>query len=212
VELRAVPKGSDEWPDHVCMRKPKSDKDGSCGCGDGGTSGGELTRQDPRIDCTCLKTCDCCCCGEGWVLLGCVELTSHGIRAWTDNEYETDIILHRKYIKTIECLCPPPALKTLKDQREMAAETAQSAAKRDPLAEQMLQAIYDNTTIVEPHWQVMMVSQPHDPLDLEAHLAKIAEMTEQARAEVYKKAFVDKVNVYREEVSRLIDEKGWRRS
>lgn len=50
--------------------------------------------------CQCLKECpDCKCCGESWVLLGCVTLDKCGITAVD--------LTRRKYVKPVECHCEP---------------------------------------------------------------------------------------------------------
>lgn len=52
--------------------------------------------------CECLKSCpDCYCCGEAWVLLACIELGTCGVKEPDSSR--------RKYIKPIECHCPPKA-------------------------------------------------------------------------------------------------------
>ncbi len=118
VEIRAFP--WDEPPDHACMH-PMAEDNGDCGCnGDGNDNGGrgrseqnsgslrEAVRDPeyryPERDeiCKCLLQCgDCDCCGEGWILLGCLTLCKGGIVSDSfENPYS-----HRKWIKTIECFC-----------------------------------------------------------------------------------------------------------
>ena len=62
--------------------------------------------------CDCLKECsDCGCSDDTWVMLGCVELGSEGLlTANSDDSDENDVklkVARRKYVKPIECHCPP---------------------------------------------------------------------------------------------------------
>lgn len=65
------------------------------GCDDG-------THNDDQecygVDRRCLEECPPACCGEAWVLLGCVKLGECGVEELDDS--------CRKYIKPIDCLCP----------------------------------------------------------------------------------------------------------
>ncbi len=120
VEIKGFP--SDQLPDHYCGRDLEID-DKTCACvpkrrdpdcenpPDSTLPPPRETRDKPD-KCTCLKECgECCCCGDGWVLLACVHVTSHGIVRWQDeddkNWYDNDHVRKRKYIKPIECICPP---------------------------------------------------------------------------------------------------------
>jgi hypothetical protein len=48
--------------------------------------------------CACLEECaECECCGESWVLLGCVELNEDGITAIDPSG--------RRFVRPTECLC-----------------------------------------------------------------------------------------------------------
>jgi len=63
----------------------------------------EVVRDPCEIDRNCLTTCsDCDCCGPSWILLGCI------INLTKDPKVDLD---RRKYVKPIECLCPPPKPK-----------------------------------------------------------------------------------------------------
>lgn len=87
---------SDELPKTLCAR-PKTPSHDEC-------------QEDEQEDkyCTpekpdladCMKTCpDCNCCGEAWVLLACIKFGECGV--------EAPDMSCRKYIKPIECCCPP---------------------------------------------------------------------------------------------------------
>lgn len=70
--------------------------------------------------CNCLKACpDHQCCGEGWVLLACIELGECGITAIDNSQ--------RKYVKPINCVCPPEETTVINEQDMPAPE-----AKPDP--------------------------------------------------------------------------------
>ena len=120
VEIRAFTR--DKLPDHVCMREPDRPSDDDCGDqrasaptgASGATAANNPDNQGPEVVvvtgtrrpslCDCLKSCgDCDCCGEGWVLLGCVELCAGGIKveSLVDNRpYQL-----RQWIKPIACAC-----------------------------------------------------------------------------------------------------------
>lgn len=109
VEIRAFT--SNRLPDHVCMRVPDSTKDDGCGDDQTGNDANPATSvsapatgtRRPSL-CDCLKTCgDCDCCGEGWVLLGCVSLCEGGIVV---NSFDGDEAYRmRRWIKPIACVC-----------------------------------------------------------------------------------------------------------
>ena len=122
VEIRAFPR--DEPPEHACMHPFDNGGDkGGCGCGGGDKEKGKQAHQEPIEPtaakqeeecepdkakdrcgevCDCLKQCgDCHCCGEGWILLGCLTLCKGGI---VKDSFE-DPYRHRKWIKTIDCHC-----------------------------------------------------------------------------------------------------------
>jgi hypothetical protein len=74
----------DDEPHNLCKRSPRKE---------------EQAKYPMQTVCECLKTCpDCDCCGDAWVLLGCVRLDENGIATDMDE---------RKYVKPIECLCRP---------------------------------------------------------------------------------------------------------
>lgn len=118
VEIRGFP--ADQLPDHYCGRRigidakdcgciPPDDDDRDCGSDRHATEPDHNRRGNP---CHCLKDCDdCSCCGDGWVLLACLQVTSHGIVKWHDDNddswHDGNHVRGRKYVKTIECLCPP---------------------------------------------------------------------------------------------------------
>ncbi|EEE36159.1 hypothetical protein RKLH11_3761 [Rhodobacteraceae bacterium KLH11] len=115
VELRAF--APDKLPEFTCQYWP--DKPGSaCGCGDGQNStvgGAARNPEDVHMDmCKCLIQCDPCdCCGEGWVLLGCVEICETGVLVENFRQpgkyglgpYPMAPYKHRQMIKPIECMC-----------------------------------------------------------------------------------------------------------
>lgn len=126
VELKAFP--TDKWPEHICAHLPEGK--GKPGCGYSGGQSGDYesaaaspdsstrpgTDRDEREEiCGCLMKCDPCdCCGEGWVMLGCVTVCKTGIRVenfpqpredGSRGGYPKRPYLPRKFIKMIECLC-----------------------------------------------------------------------------------------------------------
>ncbi|MBU0654315.1 MAG: hypothetical protein KJ914_04180 [Gammaproteobacteria bacterium] len=66
--------------------------------------GGEVSRDNPK-HCKeiheCMTTCPESCCGESWVLIGCVTLEDCGI---SKDGIDTSC---RKYVKPVDCLCQP---------------------------------------------------------------------------------------------------------
>jgi hypothetical protein len=126
VLIRAFAPG--EEPEHACMQPAKDAGREGCGSKSGNSKeaaaaaqGGALQHPEGKEEvavvgrrpdeetvrqtvCKCLLECDACeCCGDGWVLLGCVELCNGGIIVTSlegDKPYR-----RRKWIKTIECLC-----------------------------------------------------------------------------------------------------------
>ena len=126
VEIRAVP--SDALPDDVCMRNFDKPEDEDCvsfsskrGSGETvsvGSNNGQDGRYEETPDkiCACLMDCgDCCaCCGDGWVLLGCVKLCNGKIVVNSlkppNGAHPNDPAspyYRRKWIKMIECACGP---------------------------------------------------------------------------------------------------------
>ncbi|MEL6168981.1 MAG: hypothetical protein AAFR35_09835 [Pseudomonadota bacterium] len=124
VELKAFP--LDKLPDHICGRV---EEDGQKGCGCGG-NGGSRQPRDPYVPeqrdpvrnpqdvvCDCLRDCDSCdCCGEGWVLLGCISYCAAGLlvdnfppgddgKMPAEPRWSAPIYEGRKWIKPIDCLC-----------------------------------------------------------------------------------------------------------
>lgn len=121
VEFRAFPSG--DLPDDICMRDAGGDK-GHCGCGAGEERPYPTGRNEREHNpCDCLKRCDPCdCCGDGWVLLGCVEMCKSGVMAknflrqgkepskvW---KAQPEVYEMRRYIKGIACHCPKEEKKT----------------------------------------------------------------------------------------------------
>lgn len=93
VLIQAFPPGA--LPPNICRRKEKEDK-GECGKEEEAESEREKGSR-PDI-CACWKTCpDCDCCGDAWILIGCVKLGEHGVVSIDTSG--------RRWIKPIECLC-----------------------------------------------------------------------------------------------------------
>ena len=67
---------------------------------------GQVEYQHNNVDidklCDCFKQCPDQCCGEGWVLLGCVKRTNCMLSKLEDAMYS------RKYVKPIRCICQQP--------------------------------------------------------------------------------------------------------
>ncbi len=85
VLIQAFPGGS--LPAQICKREPQTNAEIKRG----------LVKEKV---CECLRECeDCGCCGESWVLIGCVKLGKCGI---TEVHEEG-----KKYVKPIHCGCPP---------------------------------------------------------------------------------------------------------
>lgn len=92
----------DDLPDkNVCRRKPpetSSDREGSL----------------QQRYCECMTECECCCCGEAWVLLACITLGECDV-AHVDME-------PRKFVKPIECFCGPQEVKAASNARIVALQ------------------------------------------------------------------------------------------
>jgi hypothetical protein len=168
VEIRAFP--SDELPDHTCKRDFPDGANGDCvpissnrgqqaraeephgRNGDGEDQKYEkLVRRLSRA-CGCMVDCgDCCgCCGDGWVLLGCVELCNGKIVARSlDPEFDLPAekkqgtnpsdpaspYFRRKWIKSIECLCGPDKDEMVRHEAQAEAQTHKALALKDALEE-----------------------------------------------------------------------------
>ena len=91
----------DDLPDTICMR-PRPNGETEAGCDPDETEEGEPEKQTL---CECLTTCpDGKCCGEAWVLLGCVSFGKDACDQPVIEEENIDSSL-RKYVKPTECLC-----------------------------------------------------------------------------------------------------------
>lgn len=92
----------DKLPENTCIRSPCDEDQTEEPC-------------DKDKLCNCLKTCpDHQCCGEGWVLLACLELDQCGIKEIDSRR--------RKYVKPIDCLCPPEKKVEISKECETKAE------------------------------------------------------------------------------------------
>jgi len=128
VEIRAFP--VNEVPEHACMHP--FDTEGVSGCGGGngqddGSAGKTKTTRYPNDmeRCACLGLCpDCHCCGEGWILLGCLELCKGGIVV----ESFENATVNRKMIKMIECFC-----RMVEDDSAVAEEAGDDAEANEPV-------------------------------------------------------------------------------
>ena len=171
IELRAFTEA--ELPDHICRREAEKDPDGRCGCGGGTTPPDPQTgypgsdRYDPDRDndpeladiCRCLMTCAPCeCCGEGWVLLGCVELCPTGVVVQSF-EPGSPVYAQRRWIKTIECICQP--------KRSRKREETSDKAKREETREQLVE---DYRAMGLDDQSVAMM-QIIDPADLQSAIS-----------------------------------------
>ncbi|MCG6986334.1 MAG: hypothetical protein LJE61_14170 [Thiocapsa sp.] len=157
VEIRAFPMG--EEPENACMY-PFDDPNGNAnGCGDSEPQGSDTSGtyseahrgwRWPEHDetCKCLTTCsEFDCCGEGWILIGCLELCKGGILVDSfDNPYK-----NRKWIKTIECFC-----RRVEDKQETEGYAAREEEELnrgykklqnrdiDPAFEEKVLALFEN--------------------------------------------------------------------
>lgn len=81
----------------------------------------------PTSLCECLKACpDRTCCGEAWVLLACIELGECGVEQVDSRR--------RKYIKPIECHCPPPQTPLKKEMTKEKVEARSTRRNRSQRA------------------------------------------------------------------------------
>ena len=122
LELKAFP--SEKLPEHICMRELPMKSGSGDGCGNDAADSTDARRPDSTDSttddcreaiCRCLIECEACeCCGDGWVLLGCVTVCEAGIRVENfpeidanGNETERPIepYIRRKWVKSIECIC-----------------------------------------------------------------------------------------------------------
>ena len=153
VEIRAF--SPDALPDNLCRREdtqgdaPKECSDAAqpaaaataapvAGTPERGARDYLAPRPEVQDRCDCLTSCpDCGCCGEAWVLLGCVTLDKSGVRSFD--------LSGRRYVKPIECFCAgrkSPA-KELEEPavavevKEMRAQMEQFKALADKHAEML---------------------------------------------------------------------------
>ena len=161
VQIRAFP--ADEGPEHACMHPFDSPggKDEGCGNAEVDTQREKRWREHKEV-CDCLTTCkDSDCCGEGWILIGCLELCKGGIVAESFGKLREDgseAVLfdqppysNRKWIKTIECSCREVEVKKLEDSAyrvQQAEALALTDATPDPDIENKLKAIVENDSRV----------------------------------------------------------------
>ncbi len=114
---------------NICMTDPYN-KGLSCvgakvsGSGDGPANQDEEPSQEQSLQefCDCIKACSGHeCCGDAWVLLACIELGDKGV-VCVENRL-------RKYVKPIQCLCPPEE-KACVDENPGVISTAWSDEKK----------------------------------------------------------------------------------
>lgn len=114
-------------PENACMRptlNPQAQ----------GAQGKEDCSTELDKLCDCLKACpDHQCCGEGWVLLACIELGECGIECIDHSG--------RRYVKPIDCVCPPekevdvnvqnaPATEKEPDSTQVASDQTSGKSKQ----------------------------------------------------------------------------------
>jgi hypothetical protein len=74
--------------------------------------------------CDCLKACpEHNCCGENWVLLACINIKAD--RCGIDGIDSSQ----RKYVKPIECSCPPPSTPSVAMQAKVVDNNAKAVAE-----------------------------------------------------------------------------------
>ncbi len=104
---------AEDLPKNLCRRKGTEDH-----WGDG---------VEPGDPCDCLKACsDCHCCGEAWVLLACVHYLRDDKECLVGIEIDDS---RRKYVKPIECLCPPGYQGDSSDDDSQTAAAAPAASR-----------------------------------------------------------------------------------
>jgi hypothetical protein len=108
VELRVVDAETVGW-DAVCWTPPKqtpSSDDSAC-------DDPEPEAQTEPDPCACLKECESCAgCGDGWILLACVDVATTDCSPDPDRDRCRITAVDprgRRYIKPIRCHCPPQA-------------------------------------------------------------------------------------------------------
>lgn len=96
VEIRAF--ASDDLPDKICRARPREPEPGHVDPATGAPVRTAAATSGRASICECLKACgEGECCGESWVLIGCVRLDDQGVVAIDSDD--------RRYVKPIECLC-----------------------------------------------------------------------------------------------------------
>jgi hypothetical protein len=171
VEIRAFPKGGPE-PKQACMHPFEIPAGNQTDCEDtGGSTQGRRSRSVPDSLCECLTTCgDSDCCGEGWILLGCLKVCKTGI---VKNSFE-GAYKYRKWIKTIECFCPE-----VEPQSAVAEAGAISTLDRlrnrkpDPDIEQKMMKIVNNKERVATLMLAGVINMEHFGLVLEQEQSRL---------------------------------------
>jgi hypothetical protein len=181
VLIKAFPLG--EEPKHACMYSGEESDGHDCvgfesePCGPveetsdpgyvAGATGVEdevaVAGQNPDWDnarqkvCRCLIECDDCeCCGDGWVLLGCVELCPGGI---VKSSLECDRpYRRRKWIKTIECLCCKEKPKPVNSGDDCGDVSEQPIAAED---DRQLELMRVKDPEIERKIELLVSSQAH---------------------------------------------------
>jgi hypothetical protein len=173
VEIRAFPKGGPE-PKHACMRPFESATGSGSGCENtGGSTQGQNTNTTPVAEeiCDCLASCnDSDCRGEGWILLGCLELCKTGIVISSFDDAKK----YRKRIKTIECFCPEVEPQSAATQAR-ATSSLGSLRNRtpDPDIEQKMMKIVNNKERVATLMLAGVINMEHFGLVLEQEQSRL---------------------------------------
>lgn len=199
VKLRGYASEKD-MPEHYCGHPPQTETD-PCAPDD------MEEHKAPLTTCECLKICDdCTCCGDGWVLLGCVELTSHGVIAWktdpADTRYEK-MLERRKYIKTIECACLPHSHPHSHDENRPEGETPQFVHQQNKVLKQVVEVIESKVTKSE-YRKFLVASKPVSLEEVVTTLDAIESEPEAAK-EIFRADFIRRAPGYRDEIKREIE-------
>ena len=125
----------DDPPDTICMH-PWPNAGGEAVCDPDEPEEGE---QEKQTLCECLTTCpDGKCCGEAWVLLGCVSFGVDDCDRPMIRDIDPGL---RKYVKPTECLCRAEEsmkaeIEDLQEQMKKLIQAQEAAARKRSKPEQ----------------------------------------------------------------------------
>jgi len=165
VLIKAFPLGQE--PEHACMRAMDSTvDDGKCDEQSSPPDSSSVVDNNPSHEqiqstlCECLLKCDDCeCCGQGWVLLGCIELCQGGILESSMDPNK--LYRRRKWIKAIECLCKPKNKKFFAQENDGRNKSAEMVVPED---DKLVKVMMSKDSDIEAKIEKIVSSQAHRKL------------------------------------------------